>query len=334
MSTGADPGPACYGKGGREPTVSDANLVLGRLPEELIGGGMRLIPALAEQAIAPLATKLGLSLRETALGIVRIVNANMMRAIRVVSIERGHDPRVFTLMPFGGAGALHAVEIARELDIRSILVPPAPGILCAEGVAAAELEESFVATCRVPLDGDLAPVAAAFARLIAAAAQWHACERQPGSEDRQDIAVDMRYVGQNFELAIPIPQGQGPPPAAWLRRAFLEAHQRKYGHHDPEAAVEVINVRLSARKGRARSTSGTRAPRPSTPAQASGGTRSVWFAADRPTDTRFIERSALTPGTLLEGPLVVTQFDATTLVPPGSRLTVESSGSLLIEVDP
>jgi N-methylhydantoinase A len=255
----------------------------------------------------------------------------MMRAIRVVSIERGHDPRVFTLMPFGGAGALHAVEIARELDIRSILVPPAPGILCAEGVAAAELEESFVATCRVPLDGDLAPVAAAFAQLIAAAGQWHAREAQTGVEDRQDIAVDMRYVGQNFELAIPVPQGQGPPPADWLKLAFLEAHQRKYGHHDPEAAVEVINVRLSARKGRGGSRARTGASR--TTALSSSSTRPVWFAADRPTDTRFIERSALTPGAVIEGPLVVTQFDATTLVPPGSRLSVGECCSLLIEVD-
>src|SRR5262249_39226861 len=136
MSTGADPGPACYGKGGREPTVSDANLVLGRLPEQLIGGGMRLRTPAAPAGLPPLAETLGLSLRAIALGIVRIVNANMMRAIRVVSIERGHDPRVFTLMPFGGAGGLHAVEIAREIGIRSILVPAAPGILCAEGVAA------------------------------------------------------------------------------------------------------------------------------------------------------------------------------------------------------
>src|SRR6185295_18534176 len=203
ISAGADPGPACYGKGGREPTVSDANLVLGRLPEELIGGGMRLDRSLAENAIAPLAGRLGLSLRETALGIVRIVNANMMRAIRVVSIERGHDPRGFTLLPFGGAGALHAVEIARELGIRRVLVPAAPGILCAQGVASADLEESFVATCRVPLDGDLAPVAAAFARLLGAAWQWHRRERQAGLEECQDSTIDMRYVGQNFELAIP-----------------------------------------------------------------------------------------------------------------------------------
>ncbi|HEX2337117.1 MAG TPA: hydantoinase/oxoprolinase family protein, partial [Hyphomicrobiaceae bacterium] len=333
ISTGADPGPACYGKGGREPTVSDANLVLGRLPEELIGGGMRLDPCLAQDAIAPLAGKLGLSVRETALGIVRIVNANMMRAIRVVSIERGHDPRAFTLLPFGGAGALHAVEIARELGIRRALVPAAPGILCAQGVAAADMEESFVATCRIPLDGDLAPVVAALARLIGSAQQWHARESQTGLEERQDSAVDMRYVGQNFELAIPVPQGQGLPPRAWLKGAFLEAHQRKYGHHDPTAAIEIINVRLTARKARACAKAPTFAPTRSLPAADSGGTRLVWFSADRPTETTFIDRSALLPGTALEGPFVVTQFDATTLVPPRSRVLVRECGSLEIEVE-
>jgi N-methylhydantoinase A len=331
-STGAVPGPACYDRGGREPTVSDANLVLGRLPEALIGGGMRLDRGLAEAAIAPLAEKLGLGLRETALGIVRIVNANMMRAIRVVSIERGHDPRSFTLMPFGGAGSLHAVEIARELGVRSILVPPAPGILCAEGVAASDLEESFVASCRTPLGDDLAPVAAALAQLIAAAEQWQAGDGRTATEGRQDIAVDMRYVGQNFELAIPIPPGAALPDASWLERAFLQAHQRKYGHHDPAAAIEIINMRLSARKVRARSTKDTRrSERPgSAPAAV---TAPVWFAAGNPVATQFVERDALPQGTMLEGPVVVTQFDATTLVPPGSRLSVEASGSLLIEVD-
>ena len=332
MSTGAVPGPACYGKGGREPTVSDANLVLGRLPEELIGGGMRLDRSLAEAAIAPLAERLGLTLRETALGIVRIVNANMMRAIRAVSIERGHDPRSFTLMPFGGAGALHAVEIARELGIRSILVPPSPGILCAEGVAAAELEESFVATCRVALDADLATAQTAFARLLAAAEEWHAREGGRGVGTRQDVAVDMRYVGQNFELAIPVPSGASLPAADWLRRSFLDAHQLKYGHHDPAAPVEIVNVRLTARRVRARRAGDARGPRRAGTAAPAPVTRAVWFAADRPEDTRFIDREALAAGTKLEGPAVIIQFDATTLLPPGSRLTVEDSGSLLIEV--
>jgi len=333
MSTGAVPGPACYGRGGREPTVSDANLVLGRLPEALIGGGMRLDRRLAEAAIEPLAEKLGLGLREAAIGIVRIVNANMMRAIRVVSIERGHDPRSFTLMPFGGAGALHAVEIAREIGIRSVLVPPAPGILCAEGVAASELEESFVASCRTPVGGDLGPVAAALARLIGAAEQWQAGESRAAAGRPQYIAIDMRYVGQNFELAIPIPQG-ALPAASWLRAAFLEAHQRKYGHHDPAAAIEIINVRLTARRPRARPSPEARKSVRAGPASHVGAAHPVWFAADKPIDTRFIERDALAAGMRMDGPVVVTQFDATTLVPPGSRLSVEASGSLLIEVEP
>jgi N-methylhydantoinase A len=334
MSTGADPGPACYGKGGREPTVSDANLMLGRLPEELIGGGMRLDPCLAEKAIASLAGKLGLSLRETALGIVRIVNANMMRAIRAVSIERGHDPRSFTLLSFGGAGGLHAVEIARELGIRRVLVPTAPGILCAQGAAVADMEESFVATCRVALDGDLRPVAAAFARLLGAARQWHRREQHPGLEEYQDSVIDMRYVGQNFELAIRLPQGQSLPASGWLKSAFLEAHQRKYGHHDPAAAIEIVNVRLSARKVRARARSPSFAPTQFPPAANSGRTRRVWFSADRPTETTFLDRGVLVPGTALQGPLVITQFDATTLLPPGSRLMVAECGGLQIEVDP
>lgn len=333
MSTGANPGPACYGKGGREPTVSDANLVLGRLPPELIGGGMRLDPGLAERAIAPLAAKLGLSLRATALGIVRIVNANMMRAIRVVSIERGHDPRSFTLLAFGGAGALHAVEIARELGIRGVVVPAAPGILCAEGVAAADMEESFVATCRVALDGDLAPVAAAFARLLGDAGQWQRRERQAGLQECLESAIDMRYVGQNFELAVPVPQGQDLPPSDWLKSAFLEAHQRKYGHHDPAAAIEIVNARLSARKTRASVKLSTFAPPQYSSAANSRSTRPVWFSADQASETTCIDRGDLVPGTALDGPLIVTQFDATTLVPPGSRLLVAECGSLQIEVE-
>jgi N-methylhydantoinase A len=329
LSAGADPGPACYGRGGSEPTVSDANLVLGRLPEELVGGGMRLYRRRAEVAIAPLARKLGLSLRETALGIVRIVNANMMRAIRAVSIERGHDPRAFTLMPFGGAGGLHAVEVARELDIPSILVPPAPGILCAEGVANSDLEESCVAGCRASLGGDLTAVAAQFARLIEAGAAWCRREGIAAADGAHDSSLDMRYIGQNFELAVPLPRGALLADAEWLKRAFHDAHQLNYGHHDRAAAIEIINVRHTARK--LRTPRHRNAPMPTAGADTST-TRPVWFAADAPSATRFVERSALLPATVLEGPLVVTQFDATTLLPPGSRLSVEESGSMLIEV--
>jgi N-methylhydantoinase A len=333
MSAGAVPGPACYGRGGTDPTVSDANLVLGRLPEALIGGRMRLNRSLAEAAMAPLAQRLGLSLCETALGIIRIVNANMMRAIRAVSVERGYDPRDFALMAFGGAGGLHAVEIAREMGIRTILLPPAPGILCAEGVAASVLEESFVGSCRAAIEGELAPAAAICGELTAAATEWLDQRDTLGATGAQDVALDMRYVGQNFELAIAIPQGKSLPPPDWLRRAFLDAHQRKYGHHDPTAAIEIVNVRVTARKARADPVGQTLGARQVHCPPVSTISHPVWFSPDRPVDAPFIERNGLAAGMTLEGPLVVTQYDATTLVPPDCRLCVEEDGNIVIRIN-
>ena len=333
MSAGAVPGPACYGRGGTDATVSDANLVLGRLPDALIGGRMRLDRSLAEAAMIPLAQKLGLGVCETALGIVRIVNANMIRAIRVVSVERGYDPRDFALMAFGGAGGLHAVEIAREIGIRTVLLPPAPGILCAEGVAASVLEESFVGSCRAAIEGDLAPTAAMCAELTNAANQWLDKRDTLGTTGSQDVVLDMRYVGQNFELAIPIPRGKSLPHPDWLKQAFLDAHQRKYGHHDPTAAIEIVNVRVTARKARTDLVGQKLGVRQVHSPPVSFITRPVWFSTNRPVDVPFIERSGLAPGMTLEGPLVVTQYDATTLVPPGCRLGVAEDGNIVIRVN-
>jgi N-methylhydantoinase A len=245
-------------------------------------------------------------------------------------------------MAFGGAGGLHAVEIAREIGIRTILVPPAPGILCAEGVAASVLEESFVGSCRAALEGDLAPAAAICAELTEAATQWLDKRDTLGTTGSQAVALDMRYVGQNFELAIPIPQGKSLPHPDWLRRTFHDAHQRKYGHHDPTAAVEIVNVRVTARKARmdpARQSAIGEAfqATPGIPqvhsAPVSVITRPVWFGTDRPFEVPFLERNGLAPGTTLEGPLVVTQYDATTLVPPDCRLDVEEDGNIVIRID-
>ena len=165
ISAGAVPGPACYGLGGSKPTVSDANIVLGRLPEDLVGGEMKLNKQKAYKAILTIAKKLKLSVEETALGIIGIVNSNMTRAIRSVSVERGHDPRHFSLMPFGGAGGLHAIDIANELSIKNILIPKSPGILCAEGLILSNLQESFVKTCRTPIDSKLSNVQEAISEL-------------------------------------------------------------------------------------------------------------------------------------------------------------------------
>jgi N-methylhydantoinase A len=330
QSAGAIPGPACYGQGGTAATVTDANLFLGRLPADLVGGGMRLRIAAAEAAIKEVAHDMRMDARRAALGILRIVNSNMVRAIRAVSVERGYDPRRFALMPFGGAGALHAVDVAREMGITKILVPPAPGILCAEGVAVSDLEESFVATCRTSLAGELATPRSELARLSEAAEAWFIREAVEPDARRSTITVDMRYIGQNYELPIVLADA-GALNADTLRRAFFEAHRTKYGHFNPDGAVEIVNVRLVARARLAPHIA------PAAFAATASKTavpvvRDVWFDADEPVKTSFLPRDSLAPNQIIQGPAVITQFDATTLLPPGASLTVLPSGSLSIEV--
>lgn len=330
-SAGAAPGPACYGRGGTLPTVSDANVVLGRLPNKLVGGGMVLDKAAAERAVLPLAERLGMSVPETALGILRILTSNMVRAIRAVSIERGYDPRDFALMPFGGAGGLHAADVAAELSMRRILVPPSPGILCAEGVAVSDLQESFVATCLTSLSGDLAPVTAGIARLRERADSWR---RDTGTETDLDVSasLDMRYVGQNFELPVGLDTAAGPLPAPdELRARFHAAHAAKYGHSDEAAAIEVVNVRLLARA--AGSPASHQADdRAAAVVDDQAADVSVWFDPSGPVTTRTVRRSALAAGQEVAGPAIITQFDSTTVVPPNCVARVDGVLNLIIEV--
>jgi N-methylhydantoinase A len=329
QSAGAVPGPACYGKGGTEPTVSDANVVLGRLPEELIGGDMRLDRARAVAAVAPVARRLGIGLEQAAFGILRIVNSNMVRAIRVVSIERGHDPRSFALMPFGGAGGLHAAEVASELGMREILVPLAPGILCAEGLVVADLEESFVATCRTPVEGDLSRVSADLDRLAGEAARWFAAEGIKAADAASTLVVDMRYIGQNYELGVLVPDGTRLPPPDVLKRLFFAEHERSYGHHDPDAPVEIMNLRLRA-SGRLPAIAPP-AGRPRPDARPVGK-RSVWFDDRAPVETAIWRRADLGTGTRISGPAVIEQLDATTLIPPGATAVVDRALNVVIEL--
>ncbi len=331
QSSGADPGPACYGKGGTEATVSDANVVLGRLPTLLLGGDMQLDGAAARAAIAPIADRLGLTVEQAALGILAIVNANMMRAIRAVSIERGHDPRPFALMPFGGAGALHAVDLATEIGMRAILIPPSPGILCAEGLVASDLKESFVATCRTPLASDLTSVAARLADLAEDARRWWKAERVAAGDASVQLVVDMRYIGQNYELGVSVPARASPvlPTREDLARLFHAEHERSYGHHDPQAPIEVVNLRLTA-IGRLPDIGAAHFTGKA--AQGPTATRSVWFSGEEPVEAAVWWRQDLAPGTTIEGPAVIEQLDATTPIPPGYRALVDNNLNLVIGV--
>jgi len=259
------------------------------------------------------------------------MTSNMVRAIRVVSIERGYDPRDFSLVAFGGAGGLHAVDVARELAIRKILLPPSPGILCAEGVALSDMKEGFVATCRTPLDGDLPSLNPVLDRLFGAARAWFETVAGQG-EPKTAASLDMRYVGQNYELAIALEEGAvSVPDGSTLRKRFLEEHQARYGHFDETAPIEIINVRLIARVI-GQSLSRSRYRPAASPAPEEGRSADVWFDLSGPTKTNVVARGKLTSGQTIRGPAIITQFDSTTLLPPLCTATIDDADNIVIEV--
>ena len=337
-SAGADPGPACYGRGGDRPTVTDANLVLGRLSARgLLAGEMKLDESLAQAAFEPVARALGFGVERTAHGVLGIVVANMVRTVRTISVERGYDPREFTLMPFGGAGPLHARDVALALGMREILVPPAPGILCAQGLVVSDLKEDFVSSGRIP--GDEAGIRrlAEHARDLAGRARaWLDAEGVPVGGHRLELAVDARYVGQNFELAVPVAAGDGAealpvPSPRTLRERFFEVHEAAYGYANPHDPIEIVNVRLTAR-GRLTEASAPRTPPGPGSSPIPFERRAVRFAAEDAVDCPVYERGALRAGHAIDGPAIVEQLDSTTPVFPGDRATVDPAGNLVIRV--
>ena len=334
-SCGAVPGPVCYDRGNAEPATTDANVVVQTLnPEHLLGGRMRIRQDLARAAIGGLADKLGLGLMETAQGVLSVVTANMARAIRVISIQRGHDPRDYTLMAFGGAGPLHAARLARELDMKRVLVPRNPGILCAMGLLLTDLRADFAATRLMPAtEGSTANVADAFEVLRTRAERWFAHEGIAAKDRRLKRATDMRYHGQNYELAVPLPEG--PVTAGTietLARDFAEAHRQRYGFVAEGETVQIVTLRLEA--------TGVvqKANLPIYPdagPDASGaiiGQRPVWQPEARDVvSTPIYARDALEPGNRFAGPAIVEQMDATTVVPPGMSARVDAYLNLILE---
>lgn len=328
-SAGAVPGPACYGKGGTQPTVTDANVFLHRLPLDLAGGGLRIDRGRAEAVIHEIAKALGISAVKAALGITGIATSNMTRAIRAVSTEKGYDPRDFTLMPFGGAGGLHAFDVAHALGIGRILVPLAPGILCADGLLEAELQENFVASFRMPLNADAAgPLARAAEDLTGQGRAWLAGEAEGTESGRLILSLDMRYVGQNYELSVDM-TGH-PSDLETLREAFFAAHVRSYGYADRAAPVEIVSIRA---KTLARLVRGKTEPTNPDGPVAPVSVAQTWFNEAAPVETPVYQRTTLPEGAELQGPAIITQFDATTLVPPGARLVVDAVHNLIIELD-
>jgi N-methylhydantoinase A len=333
QSAGALPGPACYARGGQEATVTDANLVLGRLsPRGLLNGEMALDLELARKAIVAHAERLGFSVERTAHGMLGIVVANMVRAIRTVSVERGHDPRAFALLPFGGAGPLHATDVAKSLGITRCLVPFAPGILCAQGLIVSDLREVFVRTAVTPLSEEQrADVTARIDELKAQANAWFDSENVRTVSRNIDIMLDARYVGQNFELAIGLGSADPLPNADEIKQRFFTEHERAYGFHNPADPVEIVNFRLIAVGKLLQPTARPAETRKSGKAEATSH-RKVWFTADAAQDTPIYDRATLLPGDTIAGPAIVEQLDSTTLVFPGDRATVDPYLNLIVDI--
>ena len=327
-SAGADPGPACYGNRGTEPTVTDANLVLGRLsPTNFLGGEIALDVELARKAIRErCAEPLGLEVVEVANAIVEIANAAMVNAIRLVSVQRGFDPREFVLVAFGGAGPAHANRLAAETEMPRVLVPMSPGIFSALGLLVTDLKHEYSATLIRRTEGlDADEVERAFQALEAQGRAALGREGATGGDVELIRAVDVRYVGQSYELTVALEDGRFTPEVA---ARFHREHDRAYGYSAPAEPTELVNVRLTAlgkiAKPRLREV-GVRGT--ATPAR-----RPVYFAeAGGYVDTPVHDRYRLGAGAVLDGPAVVEELDSTTVVHPGYRATVDRYGNLLVE---
>ncbi|HEY8744734.1 MAG TPA: hydantoinase/oxoprolinase family protein [Chloroflexota bacterium] len=315
-SAGAEPGPACYGRGS-EPTVTDANLLLGRLaPSGLLGGAMPLNSERAAAAVERLGHAALLGVEATAAGIVRVVNAGMARALAHVSVEQGHDPRDFTLVPFGGAGPMHACDLAESLGIASILVPRYPGVLSALGMALSDQTRDYRQSILRPAQRlDDATLTLLFAPLLEQASS----EAPAGA--RLLPALDIRYLGQSFELTVPMADS-----LAGTLAAFHRLHSRRYGYARPERPVEVVTLRV-------RSVVASPFVLPEVapePGEARQGHCRVWFPHGW-TEAEMILRARLAPGDLVAGPALLVQEDATTVVAPGWAGRLDDAGNVLLQ---
>lgn len=333
QSAGAAPGPACYGRGGAQPTVTDANLIAGRIdPEYFLGSGIRLQRDQAARAIGEkIARPLGLSLEEAALGILTIANFNMSLSVRAVSVEKGYDPRDCALVPSGGGGALHAIAIARELSVPRVIIPPMPAHFSALGMLLADLKHDYVQTfVRELAETSGAEIASAFSLLEKSAV---ATLMEEGSKREQILLrrfLDMRYRGQEYTLAVPVTEELSAlADFSAIRARFDRLHQEHYGHSAPKEPVMMVNLRLSA-LGRfddglplaAASREEDRGAR---------GRRPVIFEKD-PVDCPIYLRSGFKPGDRLAGPAVIEEIGATILIYPGDKMQVNEFGHLVIEV--
>ncbi|MDE0943478.1 MAG: hydantoinase/oxoprolinase family protein [Alphaproteobacteria bacterium] len=336
QSAGAQPGPAAYGRGGTLPTVTDANVVLGRLqPGNFLGGEMSLDAPAAHKVMGELAEQLGLSVEAAADGVLTIINANMANAIRSRTVQKGHDPREFSLVAFGGAGPLHGVEVARDLGIPEVIIPPYPGITSAAGLLTTDLKYDAIRTeFQTSNDLDIERLTRDFNDMRDGLAAQFKIDGLDDEAVAYQRSGDLRYVGQGYELRVPVADGVVDQASLDIVfKAFEEIHTAEYGHVFEDSPIEIVNIRV---------TGIGQMPKIEMPSLSQGGDLKDALLDEAPCHFRvdgelaamttpLYARDKLPVGQVFEGPAIILQKDTTTIIPPGARATAQRGGNLLIE---
>jgi N-methylhydantoinase A len=331
-SAGADPGPVCYRRGGSEPTVTDCNLLLGYLDaRSLLAGDLRIDRDAAEAAVRErLATRLGVDVRGAAAAVIDVVNHAMAEVLKIVSVQRGHDPREFVLAAFGGAGPLHCAALAAELGVAEILCPPIPGAFSALGLVGSDLKRDYVRTVYLTTaDADPAVLEAAFAALEKEGAAMLARANVPAARRQFERSVDARYARQSYELPVPVPAGAlEAARLAEIAEAFHDLHRRTYGHDNRSEPVQLVNVRVTA--------IGSIPPLCVRDAPAAAGNdaikarRPLWFRTSGEVDAVVFDRARMPAGLVAKGPAVIESLESTILVPPGWQARMDQDGFVML----
>ncbi|WP_339234497.1 hydantoinase/oxoprolinase family protein [Oceanobacillus sp. FSL W7-1281] len=335
-SAGAEPGPVSYGLGGEEPTVTDANILLRRLnPKEILGGKMKVDSAGAHQAVDnKLAKPLNMENNKVAQGIIKVINSNIMRAVRVVSVERGHNPRDFTLVAYGGAGPLHAVDVARELGMKTVLIPESPGILCALGLLVADLKMDYVQTKIMMADStNLNDIQIELKKLDSKAGKWFEKENIEESHRIVNRSLNMRYKGQNYELSVQLTgELENEAQLNQIIDRFHKTHEKRYGYANYKEEVQIVNFRtvVSAEKKK------VSLKKYKTDSESGKGIvdkRNVYFEeCDGYVETNIYDRNLIGVGEEIQGPCIIEQLDSTIVVPPNVTAKMDEYRNIILNI--
>ena len=334
-SAGANPGPAAYELGNSNPVVTDANIVLGRInPEYVLGGRLKINSELSKDAVKKkIAEPMGISTAQAALGIVKVVNSNMARAIRVITVEKGHNPSDFTLVAYGGAGPLHAVNLAQEMGIHNVLIPPAPGTLCALGLLTADIKKSYVKTA-ISLFEEATPeyINAIMDGLKAEGNAWLESEKVMSDHRKFHGIAEMRYVGQNYELQVEMPTGGITIESLQqMKQEFFKVHEMNYGYYNADAPIQFVNFRCEAIGVVQKPNLTELTDEMVDPSVAEICRRLVYFEeSDLPIECPVYDRAKFGKTEKVNGPCIVEQMDSTTVIPPNTYFSVDKYGNLLV----